>query len=116
MSDIAAARLLTLAVEHCGDVVVVRCSGRLVSGTNSALNREVIQLIPGPRRIVLDFADLTHMDSVGLGTLVRLYVSARSAGCALELDNVGKSVRQLLGVSHLLSVFSSVGENCIKMG
>jgi anti-anti-sigma regulatory factor len=56
------------------------------------------------------------MDSMGLGTLVRLYVSAKSAGCVLELINVGTSVRQLLGISHLLSVFQTIGENNIRMG
>ena len=65
---------------------------------------------------MLDFAALTHMDSLGLGTLVRLYVSGKSAGCTLELANIGKPIRQLLGITHVLSVFGSVGENCIRMG
>jgi anti-anti-sigma factor len=68
------------------------------------------------RQVVLDLTDLIHMDSMGLGTLVRLYVSAKSAGCVLELINVGTSVRQLLGISHLLSVFQTIGENNIRMG
>jgi anti-sigma B factor antagonist len=56
------------------------------------------------------------MDSTGLGTLVRLYVSARSAGCTLELINLGAQVRQLLGTTNLLSVFTVVGEHGIKLG
>lgn len=105
-----------LAVERGGNAVVVRCSGKLVAGVNDRLYREVSQLIPGCKRIVLDMADLTHMDSMGIGTLVRLYVSAKSAGCVLELTNIGKSVQQLLGVTHLVSVFAIVGENNIRMG
>ena len=64
---------------------------------------------------MLDLAELTHMDSLGIGTLVRLYVSGKSAGCALELANLGKPVRHLLGITHVLSVFGTVGENCIRM-
>ena len=56
------------------------------------------------------------MDGAGLGALVRLYVSAKSAGCVLELVNMGKSIRQLLGVTHLLSVLEAVGRNNIRMG
>jgi anti-anti-sigma regulatory factor len=56
------------------------------------------------------------MDSMGLGTVVRLYVSAKSAGCALELANVGKPIRHLLGVTHLMSVLAIIGENNIRMG
>jgi anti-anti-sigma factor len=109
---------LTFAIERYDDAdfIVVHCSGRLVSGVNQQLNIEVGQLLPGPKRIVLDFEHLTHMDSSGLGTLVRLYVHAKSTGCALEVANMGKSIRNLLGVTHLLSVLQSVGEQHIRMG
>lgn len=116
MSDKPAASRLTLKVDRNAHASFVRCSGKLVAGVNDRLYVEVRQLIPGSKRIVLDFTELTHMDSMGLGTLVRLYVSAKSEGCILELMNVGPSVRQLLGITHLLSVFQMIGENNIRMG
>ena len=116
MSNKPAVNHLTLKVDRNGNASVVRCGGKLVAGVNDRLYVEVRQLIPGSKRIVLDFTDLTHMDSTGLGTLVRLYVSAKSAGCVLELTNVGPSIRQLLGITHLLSVFQMIGENNIRMG
>jgi anti-anti-sigma factor len=116
MTDPITATRLSFAVEKTGELAVVRCSGRLVAGVNDRLYVEVSQLIPGSKRIVLDFADLTHMDSTGLGTLVRLYVSAKSNGCILELVNIGKSVRQLLGITHLLSALEAVGQHNIRMG
>ena len=116
MPEHAAASLLTFAVDRTDDCAEVRCSGRLVAGVNDLLYLEVSQLIPSSRRILLDLTDLTHMDSTGLGTLVRLYVTARSAGCALQLFNIGKPIRQLLGVTHLLSVFEVIGNNNIRCG
>lgn len=116
MSDQATASRLTLAVDRNGNAAAVRCSGRLVAGVNDRLYLEVRQLIPDFKRIVLDMTDLTHMDSSGLGTLVRLYVTAKSAGCVLELVNVGRPIRQLLGVTHLLSVFEVIGNNNIRCG
>ena len=110
MSDKAAGSRLTLAVERCGNVVVVRCGGRLVAGVNEHLYLEVRQLIPGYRRIVLDLTELTRMDSMGLGTIVRLYVSARSAGCDLQLINLGKRIQKLLGVTNLLSILTTIGK------
>ena len=86
-----------------------------MAGVNDFLYTEVSQLIPNTKRIVLDLTDLTHMDSMGLGTLVRLYVSTKSAGCDLELINLGKRIRQLIGMTNLLSVFTVVGENGIRM-
>ena len=116
MPDQAVASLLVLAVDRNGDAAAVRCSGRLVAGVNNRLYLEVSQLIPTSKRILLDLTDLTHMDSSGLGTLVRLYVSAKSAGCALQLFNIGKPIRKLLGVTHLLSVFEIIGNNNIRCG
>ena len=111
MPDQAVKNRLTLAVEQAGNAALVRCSGRLVAGVNDRLYLEVSQLIPTCNRILLDFTDLTHVDSSGLGTLVRLYVSAKSAGCTIQLFNIGKPIRQLLGVTHLLSVFEIIGNN-----
>ena len=116
MPDQAVASLLTLAVERIGDDAEVRCSGRLVAGVNDRLCLEVNRLIPSSKRILLDLTDLTHMDSTGLGTLVRLYVSAKSAGCTLLLFNVGKPIRQLLGITNLLSIFEVIGNNNIRCG
>ncbi len=114
MSDEAAACRLTLEIDRAGNAAVVRCRGKLVVGVNDFLYIKVSQLIPDTKRIVLDLTDLTLMDSTGLGTLVRLYLSARTAGCNLELINLGKRIRQLLGATHLLSVFTIIGEHNIK--
>ncbi len=116
MCSEATTRLLTLEIQRSGNAAVVRCHGKLVAGVSDALYTEVRQLIPDCKRIVLDLTDLKYMDSMGLGTVVRLYVSAKSAGCSLELINIGKRVRELLGVTNLWSVFAVIGENNIRMG
>lgn len=107
---------LTFSFRRYQNCLVVHCAGRLISGLNHLLNAEVGRLLPGPTHIVLDFEHLTHMDSSGLGTLVRLYVHAKSSGCKLEIDNMGPSIRNLLGITHLLSILETVGQHHIKMG
>jgi anti-sigma B factor antagonist len=109
------AKLLTIEVDLAAGEAVVRCSGKLQAGVTDVLYLEVRKLIPDTKRIVLDLTDLTHMDSMGLGTLVRLYVSARTAGCDLELVNLGKRIRQLLGMTNLMSFFTIIGENDVRI-
>jgi anti-sigma B factor antagonist len=103
-------------VEHTGTAAIVHCHGKLVAGTTDLLYTSVKQLISTNKRIVLDLSDLSRMDSLGLGTLVRLSVSARSGHCELQLAHLGKQVRQLLGLTNLLDVFTVIGEHGIKLG
>jgi anti-anti-sigma factor len=109
------AHVLTLDVVRAGEVVTVCCHGRLVAGVDRFLYTEVSKLIPGAKRIVLDLKAVEHMDSLGLGALVRLYVSTKSAGVELVLIHLGTQVRRLLGLTNLLAVFTEVGEKGIKL-
>lgn len=106
---------LAVDVTQEGDTAMVKCSGKLVAGVTDFLYKEVSKLIPHSKHIVLDLTDLSYMDSMGLGTLVRLLVTARAAGSRLELINLGKRVRQLMGITNLLDVFQVCGEHTIKM-
>lgn len=97
------------------NVVVVRCFGKLVwGGPEDQLYRTVKEIIPTTPRVVLDLAELKHTDSMGLGTLVRLYVHGRSLGCRVELMHLNKQIRNLLGLTGLFEVFAVVGENGVK--
>ncbi len=115
MADEAVARPLTIEIERDGDSAVVRCQGRLATAASEIVYTRVRPLMPETRRIVLDLAGVTFIDSMGLGTLVRLYVHAKSAGCSLELVELGKRVRELLGRTRLLDVFTTVGEHGVTM-
>jgi anti-sigma B factor antagonist len=110
MSENEAGNRLTLEVVRSGNGAVVRCRGKLVAGMSDVLYTEVKQLIPGSKRIVLDLTELTQMDSMGLGTIVRLYVSAKSADCDLELINLGQGILNLLRVTNLLSLLTAMGK------
>jgi anti-sigma B factor antagonist len=115
MPDKTNASRFSVKVERSAEAAVVRCHGDLVAGVTDVLYREVRQLIPDSKRIVLDLKELTYVDSSGLGTLVRLYVSAKTAKCDLELTNVSGRIRQILGITNLLSVLQVIGENNIRI-
>ena len=46
---------------------------------------------------------------------LRAYVSAKSSGCKLELVNIGKRIRELLDLTNMWSVFSTIGEHNVKL-
>jgi anti-sigma B factor antagonist len=88
------------------DILVVDCGGRIVFGEESAELRETVKkLIAQSGRIVLNLAHVSYIDSGGLGTLVALYTTARSAGGSIKLANLTERVGDLLQVTKLLTVF-----------
>ena len=107
----ADANSLTLDVEHKGTQTIVHCHGRLVAGVGQVLYDRVHELMPASKCIVLDLTDVAFVDSMGLGTLVRIYVSAKAAGSTVQLVNLGKQIRELLGITNMLAVF---GDMCEK--
>jgi anti-sigma B factor antagonist len=108
-------KVLTFEIERDGDIAVVKCHGRLVLGTSEELYQAVKQLLPQTKVVVVDLAELTYVDSMGLGTLVRLYASSRQEGCEFKLLHLGKQLRNVLRMTNLLSVFGQAEDHGINI-
>ncbi len=72
-------------------------SGKLRSAVQDALSSS--------KKIVLNLADVSYIDSAGLGELVSAYTTVKNAGGDLKLLNLTKKVRDLLVITKLLTVF-----------
>ena len=100
---------LALESRHCGSVYVVRCAGRIVTGDESAVLEEALKR--GLREftpVVLDVAEVDHVDSSGMGLLVRFLWHTRTRGGDLRLcrslavcDQAAGDDQALFGVPHL---------------
>jgi anti-sigma B factor antagonist len=88
-------------------VAVVALDGRIVLGEESnALREKVKSLIAGgKKKIVLNMANVTFIDSAGLGTLVAAHHSAKTQGAALKLCHLGAKFQEVLQITKLLTVF-----------
>jgi anti-sigma B factor antagonist len=85
----------------------VKFHGPMVAGMAREIEAPVKPLIARGGRIILDLTDVNYMDSLGLGTLVGLKVSAINKGyCTLELANLTPRIKQLLSLTNLLQTFS----------
>jgi anti-sigma B factor antagonist len=108
-------KVMSFEIELDGDTAVVKCHGRLVAGATEELQQEVKHLLSQTKVVVVDLGELTYVDSSGLGTLVRLHVSARGQGCEFKLLHLGRQLRNVLKVTNLLSVFSQVEDHGITI-
>jgi len=107
--------LAVIEIDPATGFATVSWRGRLVANHCDEFYRAVRPLIPGSKRIILDLSHVTHMDSSGLGTVIRLYVSAKGAGCQLQLVNLSNGIRKILSMTNLLSFFEIVGEKNIRI-
>jgi len=96
------------SVEDDVKVTTVRCHGRLINQTAGQVKDIVKPLIPQGGTIVIDLGDVTFLDSLGLGTLVGLKVSAINEGyCILKLENLSPRIQELLKLTSLTKLFAS---------
>lgn len=97
---------LNLTSHFAGDVVVIRCKGRIAAGDDvDALQQEFEKQIPKRTKVVLQLAETAYVDSSGLGALVRVLNVLRGAGGDLRLCELPPGVHGVLQVTNLLSVF-----------
>lgn len=97
---------LRMSTRQVDGVLIVDCSGRVVFGEESATLRDTVKkLLAQSPKVVLNLREVNYIDSGGLGTLVSLYTSARSAGGAVKLARLSQRVGDLLQVTKLLTIF-----------
>jgi anti-sigma B factor antagonist len=90
-------------------VTVLDIEGRIVLGEESNSFREKVKslLAAGKKKIILNLAQVSYIDSAGLGTLVATFHSARSQGATLKLTNLGAKFKEVLQVTKLMTVFDT---------
>jgi len=88
-------------------IAVVDLSGRIVLGEATTMLREVLQNLvsQGQKRILLNLAQVSYIDSSGLGALVSGYTTITSQAGQLKLLNLTSKVQDLLQITKLLTVF-----------
>ena len=105
---------LKLEVSRTEDIAVVHCDGRIIFGEEAdELRRTILDLLNRTKRIVLNLASVSRIDSCGLGTLVASFISARNRGAAIKLAAVSPKALQVLkvaGVRGIFEIYESDGE------
>ena len=91
------------------DVTILDLKGRLRVGGNAlALHRSIRSLLLEKKiLILLNLADVTFIDSCGLGELVASQVSVENKGGEIKLLGLTETLRELLTVTRLLTVFDA---------
>lgn len=98
---------MKVTIRQVDSVTVVDVSGRITLGEGCTQLRELVrdQLSKGNKWILLNLADVTYIDSSGIGELVSAFTGVAKQGGALKLLHLTKKVHDLLQITKLYTVF-----------
>ena len=98
---------LNINERQAGDVTVLDMSGKITIGEGSVSLRAAIRrlLEEGKKRILLNLAGISYVDSSGIGELVSSYTAINKEGGQLKLLNLTQKIQDLLTITKLLTVF-----------
>jgi len=100
-----------------GGVTIVDLSGRITLGEGSVVLRDTIRdlVSKGKNKILLNLADVTYIDSSGIGELVSAFTTVRNQGGELKLLKLTKKVHDLLQITKLYTVFDIKDDEAVAV-
>lgn len=99
--------MLHVDSENVREAVTLHCRGRIVRGQETKLLCAVIRR--KEKEITLDLRDVSEIDAAGIGALVSL----QAAGLYVKLANPTATVRQVLRITKIDSLFEIVDTHAV---
>ncbi len=99
--------ILRMMDKEVNGVFILTLDGRIVLGEESHFFREKLKslLAEGKKKIVLNMADVSYIDSAGLGTLVAAHFSAKNKGASIRLCHLDRNFHDVMQMTRILTVF-----------
>jgi anti-sigma B factor antagonist len=109
LADAVAIVGLQISIRESADVTILDLQGRATIGAEGDLLSDHLQKLVanGVRKLLLNLADMTQLDSSGIKAIVGTYVSLRAKGGDLKLLCPCGRVLEVLRTLHLLEVIPS---------
>jgi len=100
---------MQIAERESGAVTVLDLSGKITLGEDGNLLKDKLQslLHQNKKNILFNLANVSYVDSAGLGAIVSAYTTVTREGGSLKLANVTKKLQDLLSITKLLTVFET---------
>ncbi|MCS6873215.1 MAG: STAS domain-containing protein [Pyrinomonadaceae bacterium] len=100
---------LKISERQAGDVTILDLEGKITIGEGSVALRTAVRrlLSEGKKKILLNLAEVSYIDSSGIGELVSSFTTVSKEGGSLKLLNLTQKVQDLLAITKLLTVFDT---------
>jgi anti-sigma B factor antagonist len=107
-----------LNIRQVGDVTVIDAAGRITLGEGSSAFRDTVKglVSKGQKKILLNLAEISYIDSSGIGEMVSGFTSVANAGGQLKLLKLTKRIQDLLQITKLYTVFDVYDDEAHALG
>ena len=98
-----------LTSRQVGEVTVIDLSGRITLGEGSSMLRDELRNLIGTnrRKILINLAEVSYIDTSGIGQLVAGFTSVSNQGGHLKLLNLSKKVKDVLQITKICTIFET---------
>ena len=98
-----------LTSRQVGDVTVIDAAGRITLGEGASAFRDAIRDLSakGAKKVLLNLAEVSYIDSSGIGEMVSGFTTITNGGGQLKLLGLNKRVKDLLQITKLYTVFDA---------
>ena len=95
------------SVRKIGEITLIELKGKITIGAGDLQMREAIHAVlnEGVRKLIVDMAGVTTIDSSGVGELVGCFTTATHKGAKMKLMNLPAKISDVLTVTQLITVF-----------
>ncbi len=93
---------LEVFIVEVGDVMVLRCTGRITAGPEcDKLQEEFDSHLDQTKKFILHLGDITFIDSSAMGLIVRMHAKLLAEGGDLKICNATEAVQKALKLTKL---------------
>lgn len=96
---------MTMNITPADGYVEIQVDGRLVASCAEAAQAALDKALEGSANLLLDLSKMTHIDSSGLGLLVRALQKSRAAGGEVRLACLQAHPRIVFDITKVFRVF-----------
>ena len=90
-----------------GDVTIVDVRGTFTNVEGEAVHELLVDIFrEGRTKVLLNFRDVSYLDSSGIGQLVRSLYTARRNGAELRAVDLNPRASEVLRLTNLLHIFT----------
>ena len=100
---------MEISERNDGKVTILSLAGKVTLGEGDVLLKDKLHslLNQGRKDVLLNLAQVSYVDSAGLGAIVSAYTTMTREGGSLKLANVTRKLQDLLTITKLLTVFET---------